>query len=197
MLFTDGGRSIIPHLYLLFGSVKPEFKIFLTISNHKLYKESIEPFISRTAVNIQTSYPGVDVVQELCRSYNLSNWEEVFNLTGPSLFLVLNYAMKDCYIARKCQGDANQISNMFFSGNNNLERAMLEFTTLFTNDYIQLDLRNTTITPHQFDTFVSGGVLSGLYHRAFFQSPLYRRAACTVFAEHNLPSCNVTLCNDV
>ncbi|KAL0240030.1 hypothetical protein GEMRC1_010137 [Eukaryota sp. GEM-RC1] len=178
----------MPHLYLLFGSVKPEFKIFLTISNFKLYKESIEPFISRSAVYIQTSYPGLDVVQALCTSYNLSNWEEVFNMTGPSLFLIGQYAERR---KLRCNFHVGQQSNL-----RGLEHALLEFTRLFTNDYIQLDLRNTTITPQEFDRLVSGGILSGLYHQASFESPLYRRSACTMFAGHKLLSCNVTLCHD-
>ncbi|KAL0241099.1 hypothetical protein GEMRC1_006334 [Eukaryota sp. GEM-RC1] len=182
-------------LYVRYVTKKPQFRIFLTVSNDKLYYEKLHTRLKRTAIEFSVPYSSSDVLEKLCQSYNISGLEfdDVLSRTGPSLRLVDDYLHRISLLKLKCVAAQNDLRLNFKPH----IPVLLEFTQKFTNDYVSLDLSKLSMTEDQFELLLTNSILSGDYEYAFFHDPIIRRAACTLFESYNLPSCNVTLCHQI
>ncbi|KAL0231010.1 hypothetical protein GEMRC1_010415 [Eukaryota sp. GEM-RC1] len=185
-------NSSIFKLYSIYGSTQTGFKVFLIVSDYKLYYQRLHSRLKRNAVEIRVPYPRHEVLAKFRDNLDLSNFEEVLKTTGPSLRLINDYVHDRPLLKPKCMTAKSDLETTF----EDIKPILLELTRNFTDDYSSLDLTQF-MTKDQFEVLNINTILSGTYMNAYFHDPIIRRAACTLFKDHELSSCNVTLCHQM
>ncbi|KAL0234868.1 hypothetical protein GEMRC1_001453 [Eukaryota sp. GEM-RC1] len=161
--------SPIFSLYEAYGAKHPQFRVFLTVSDHKLYYRRLHDRVQRTAIEITVFYPSRNVLEELCKSYNVSDFEKVFSITGPSLGLIDNFVRDETELRLKCLTAERNLRHTCGP----LLPVLLKFTRNFTNDYSALDLTKLSVTEDQFEILLAKNVVFGDYDSAFSMNPLF------------------------